>query len=185
MTEIDLATVLEAEQLPEVKVVLPASGSTVSVAAYLRREQRATRDVPRTRSCWAPNKPALAFEGVTTWAEYVIVRLLERSGWEARWIKNWSGGREFCTEPGRSRDLPQVPGNVFAALHRRAVQLRGAGSWDIFAWSGDDYLFLESKKHRSSDRLNSNQIAWLEAAIDEGFSSDQFAVVEYNVGPRL
>jgi hypothetical protein len=81
--------------------------------------------------------------------------------------------------------LPQVPGNVFAALHRRAVQLRGAGSWDIFAWSGDDYLFLESKQHRSSDRLNSNQIAWLEAAIDEGFGSDQFAVVEYNVGPRL
>jgi hypothetical protein len=74
MTEIDLAAVLEAEQLPEVKVVLPASGSTVSVAAYLRREQRAARDVPRTGSCWAPNKPALAFEGVTTWAEYVIVR---------------------------------------------------------------------------------------------------------------
>jgi hypothetical protein len=184
MTDIDLLAALQAEPRPSVEVLLPVSRRVVSVASYLRREERAPDDVVRTGSCWAPNKPALVFEGVTTWAEYVLVRLLERAGWEARWIKNWLGSREFCVEPGRRRDLPTAPAKVFTALHRRAVALRGAGSWDIFAWSGDDYLFLESKKHRSSDRLNGNQIAWLEAAIDEGFSADQFAIVEYDVGAR-
>jgi hypothetical protein len=182
--DIDLAHVLNAQPRPPVQVVLLGSGTVVSIDSYLRREQRATEDVARTGSCWAPNKPALLFDGTTTWAEYVLVRLLERAGWDARWIKNWTGGREFCLDPGRPRTLPPGPAKVFTALHARATQLRGAGSWDIFAWSGDDYLFLESKKHRSSDRLNANQIAWLEAAIDEGFSPNQFAVVEYHVAPR-
>jgi hypothetical protein len=180
-TPLDLATVLDAQERPDVGVTLPVSGAAVNIRSLLRNEQRASTVVERARSCWAPNKPALLFDGQSTWAEYVLVRLLERAGWDARWIKNWTGGREFCLDVDRPRDLPPAPAAVFARLHRRAVQLRGAGSWDIFAWSGDDYRFLESKQHRSSDRLTPNQLAWLEAALDKGFAADQFAIVEYAV----
>lgn len=185
VTPLDLARVLRAEERGAVAVALPVTGTVVSIRSFLRQEQRAADGIPRARSCWAPNKPTLLFEGAATWAEYVLVRLLEQAGWEARWIKNWSGGREFCVDVDRPRDLPPGPAEVFAALHRRAVQLRGAGSWDIFAWSADDYLFLESKQHRSGDRLNANQVTWLETAIDEGFMPEQFAIVEYDAGPRI
>lgn len=180
---LDLASVLDAIVLPEAAVVLPRSEQTVLVRSFLRHEERATADVPRTGSCWAPNKPALVFDGRVLWAEYVLVRLLERAGWEARWIKNWTGGREFCVDVDRPRPLPGTAAKVFLALHERAQQLRGAGSWDIFAWSGDEYLFLESKQHRSGDRLNANQRAWLEAGLDHGFTTDQFAIVEYDARP--
>ena len=62
--------------------------------------------------------------------------------------------------------------------------LRGAGSWDVLAWRGRDFLFLESKQYRSSDRLNNNQRAWLEeAAIHVGESPTSFVIVEYDAGP--
>lgn len=175
-----LGEILEAESQRAVPVLLPASGRNVHIRSFLRHEERAGAEIPRAGSCWAPNKPALLFDGQAIWAEFVLVRLLERAGWEARWIKNWTGGREFCLDVDRPRDLPAGPSKVFSDLHKRASILRGAGSWDIFAWSGNDYLFLESKQHRSSDKLNANQVVWLEAALDEGFTLDQFAIVEYD-----
>jgi hypothetical protein len=185
MTGLDLASVLQAEDQAPVSVLLPASAATVSIRTLLRREERAATDVPRSGSCWAPNKPSFAFEGTTTWPEFVLVRLLEHAGWDARWIRNWTGGRQFCVDVDQQRNFPPAPAAVFEALHRRAAHLRGAGTWDVFAWSGDDYLFLESKQHRSSDRLNANQIVFLEAALDEGFTVDQFAIVEYDAGPPI
>src|SRR5262245_17301112 len=103
---LDLAVALDAEARAPALVRLPVSGATVSVQSYLRREEPATEPVPRAGSCWAPNKPAILWDGQPTWAECVLVRLLERAGWDARWIKNWAGGREFCLAPDRPRDLP-------------------------------------------------------------------------------
>ena len=179
---LDLGAMLAARDGPLVNVALPLAGRTVGIRTFVRDEVRAAAPIPPCPSCWAPNKPALAFEGTTTWAEFVIVRLLERAGWDARWVRNWTGGRQFCVDVDLQRSLPPGPAEAFAAVHVRAPQLRGAGTWDVFAWSGDDYLFLESKQHRSSDRLNANQVAWLEAALDAGFSPDQFAIVEYDAG---
>ena len=181
----DLAAVLSAEERAPVSIVLPASGATVSIRTLLRREERAATDIPRAGSCWAPNKPALAFGGTTTWAEFVLVRLLEGARWDARWIRSWTGGRQFCIDVDQQRNFPPAPAAVFEALHRRAAHLLGAGTWDVFAWSGDDYLFLESRQHGSSDQLNSNQIAFLEAGLEEGFTVDQFAIVEYDAGPPI
>jgi len=169
-----LAAILQAREGSPVEVALPTSGRTVAIRTYVRDEVRAAAPIPRCPTCWAPNKPALAFEGTTTWAEFVIVRLLERAGWDARWVRNWTGGRQFCVDVDLQRALPAGPAEAFAAVHERAPQLRGAGTWDVFAWSGEDYLFVESKQ-RGSDRLNANQVAWLEAALDEGFSAEQFA----------
>jgi hypothetical protein len=183
MTSLDLAHVLRAEPLEPALVALPISGALISIPRFLRIEQRAQDPIPRTPKCWAPNKPALVFDGAVTWAEYVLVRLLEQAGWVGRWIMNWTGGREMCVDVDLPRAMPAGPAKVFDAVHQRVAQLRGAGSWDIFAWSGEEFLFLESKQYRSSDRLNANQLVWLEAAIDEGFSSEQFAIVEYDAGP--
>jgi hypothetical protein len=179
---INLASVLAARGGAPTLVRLPRSGIEVSIGTFVRDEVRAAAPVPRCPTCWAPNKPALAFEGTTTWAEHVIVRLLERAGWDGRWVRNWTGGRQLCVDVDLQRALPPGPAEAFERIHDRAPELRGAGTWDVFAWSGDDYLFLGSKEHRSSDRLNANQVAWLEAALDAGFSADQFAIVEYDAG---
>lgn len=179
---IDLESVFNATLLPDLGVVLPASGRTISIARFLRTEARADSPIKRTSSCWAPNKPAILLDGERTWAEFALVRLLERAGWEGRWIKNWTGGREFCLDVDRSSPLPAVAATSFDQIHQQAAALRGTGSWDVFAWSGRDVLFIESKQHRSSDALNLNQRTWLEAALEVGVSSSRFAVVEYDAG---
>ncbi|HEY5437203.1 MAG TPA: hypothetical protein VIK13_18385, partial [Candidatus Limnocylindrales bacterium] len=76
---IDLASVLRATLLPGLEVVLPGSGRTISIARYLRIEDRADSPIERTGSCWAPNKPAILLDGERTWAEFALVRLLERA----------------------------------------------------------------------------------------------------------
>ena len=79
-------------------------------------------------------------------AELVIVRLLERQDWEARWLKNWTGGREMCIDVGRARPLPQDVGDMLRRIDRRAAIVTGGGAWDILAWRGGEYLCIESKR---------------------------------------
>lgn len=184
MTPIDLRTILSAADLPDIHVLLPGSGQTVAIRRLLRHEVRAYSPIERAGSCWAPNKPAILLDGKKTWPEYALLRLLEQAGWEGRWVKNWGGGREFCLDVDRSSPLPPAASATFTQIHRQAVALNGAGSWDVFAWREDDRLFIESKQ-RSSDSLNLNQRAWLEAALDVGVSPSQFAVVEYDAGPPI
>ena len=175
-TQTELAQWLAADALEAHHVTLP-SGQVVEYSRLLRHEHRLPEPIARTESCWAPNKPTVDFEGTPTWAELVIVRLLERQGWEARWLKNWTGGREMCVDVGRARPLPQGVGDMLGRIDRRAAIATGGGAWDILAWRDSEYLCIESKQHRSSDRLRSTQLAWLEAAIAEGI--DGYAIVEY------
>jgi hypothetical protein len=175
----DLATWLQAERVASVVVALP-SGAEVSIPRFLRAEVRGPDRIERVPNCWAPNKPTIRFEGDETWAELVIVRLLEQERWGARWVKNWAGGREFCHAIGVPEPMPPLPSQMFDRIDRRVANHYGGGAWDVFAWRDDSYLFIESKQHRSSDKLRNGQIAWLEAGLAEGLSADSFAIVEYD-----
>ena len=176
MTE--LAALLRAEPLPPVTVTLP-NGRDVAVARLLRHEVRLPEPISRVSSCWAPNKPTLLVDGRPSWAEFAIVRQLERAGWEARWIKNWTGGREMCIDVGRAEPMPKAPQAMFDRIDRQAASRTRGGAWDVFAWRDDRYLILESKKHRSGDALRSGQVAWLAAGLAIGIPADAFAIVEY------
>ena len=56
----------------------------------------------------------------------------------ARWLKNWTGGREMCIDVGRARPLPAGSRRRHARAHRprRAAIATGGGAWDILAWRG-------------------------------------------------
>lgn len=179
----DLPRILDADPLPPIAVLLPSRHEVV-VQRLLRRETRTGDLIARQPSCWAPNKPSLIYDGTSTWAEFILVRRLEAAGWDARWIKNWTGGREFCTDVGSARPLPGPAAETIARIDRRAASASGGGAWDIVAWRGDEYLFLESKQHKSGDKLRPGQIAWLAAGLAKGFALDRFAVVEYDAGPK-
>jgi hypothetical protein len=175
----ELAQLLDADLRPAVKITT-AAGRTVEVARYLRHEVRLPSPVQRTSRCWAPNKPAIDFAGQATFAELVVVGLLKRAGWDARWIKNWGTGIEPCVAPGHRLPIPDHVVRRTQPIHSSLPHLKGAGAWDVLGWRGDELLFIESKQFRSSDRLNANQVAWLEAACQLGFPGSSFAIVEYD-----
>jgi hypothetical protein len=64
--------------------------------------------------------------------------------------------------------MPREAAAMFARVDRRAASKTGGGAWDVWAWKGNTYLFLESKQHKSGDPLRPGQVAWLEATITEG-----------------
>lgn len=177
----DLAGWLVAEPLPDATALLP-SGRSVQIARYVRRDVRAAAPIERLAPCWAPNKPPIVFEGGVTWAEFIIVRLLERNGWSGRWLLNWAGPRTPCGDVGRAERLPPEVERVVSRIDLRAGIESGGGAWDVVAWRDGETLFIESKQHRSSDRLSGTQLRWLGAALDEGFTPADFAIVEYDLG---
>ena len=89
------------------------SGRTVSITRFLRGQVRADSPIERTASCWAPNKPAIIVDGEKTWPEYALSAPAQlEPGWDGRWIKNWTGGREFCLDVDRPHlSLPLRPRN--------------------------------------------------------------------------
>jgi hypothetical protein len=184
-----LAQILDAALLSPTPARLPGSKRRVDIVALLRSEVRAVVKAARCDDCFAPNKPILKFGRRRTWAEFVVLGLLERDGWSGRWIKNWpSAGRprvQFCGAIGREAQIKDpTAAAMFATLDEAAGHPQG-GVWDIFAWWGDDYLIIESKQLGSSDHLKPKQLECLEACIRVGLPLDSFALVRYDAGPSL
>lgn len=170
-----LAGLFHAASLPATSIELPQSGQTVEIATFLREERRWREPQPESFRA-VSNKPALEFDGQPTWAEFVLLRLLERDGWEGVWVKNWHG-RAFWRDVADPVALPPSASALFDRIAARAAG-RGGGCWDIFAWRGDDVLFIESKQ-RGKDRLRDTQRTWLVSALAEGVPLSAFAIVEW------
>ena len=172
-----LRGVLEAAALPATTVVLPHSSRSVAVTTVLRREARWVGDVPESFRA-VPNKPPLIYQGRPMWAEFILLRLLERAGWSGVWVKNW-GGRAFWRDVAAPVSLPPAVGELFGLIERHTGNARG-GCWDIFAWHGDDVVFVESKQ-RAKDALRRSQELWLECAIEQGIPLSSFFVAEWTI----
>jgi hypothetical protein len=82
---------------------LAGANQKVAVLTLLRREQRWPGPPPE-RFRLVPNKPALQFKDQPTWAEFVLLRLLEGDGWNGAWVKAVHFGETwkkspFCQRP--------------------------------------------------------------------------------------
>jgi hypothetical protein len=115
-------------------------------------------------------------DGEHLFAELAILRLLERDGWEGRWIHSTSSGEisKYITE---WRDVPRQEQRSRPIQHDDARALlygiadrsgnRYGGCWSVFAWRGDSYAFFEAKRQSAKDRekLKPAVEAWVRAAL--------------------
>jgi hypothetical protein len=99
-----------------------------------------------------------------TVAEIAILHLLEADGWQGRWVNNFAPfarrfmvGLPVITEPVPLEPEPLV-------IYQQIVSRNGGigGFWDVFAWRGSDYVFVESKGR--GDTISDAQWQWLAAA---------------------
>ncbi len=170
-----LDDVLEAEVRPNTLVALPTSSKTVAIQTLRRRESPWIREVPEAFRA-VPGKPPLDFDGRPLYAEFILLRLLERAGWSGVWVKNW-GGRAFWRDLKESVALPPHEATLLRQIER-CTGGSGAGCWDIVAWRDDNVLFIESKQH-GRDALRPNQVRWLECALRQGVPLSSFAIAEW------
>jgi hypothetical protein len=162
----------------------PTLIGAVAVPTFLRRETRWTGPVPKSFAS-VHGKPPLQFEGEPVWAEFIVLRLLARAGWQRVWVKNWKG-QAFWRDVMDPVELPADQAALFARIAQNSRDMRletrkaamgrwGGGCWDVFAWRGEEVLFVESKQHKQ-DCVRETQRIWLDSARAEGVSG--FAIIE-------
>lgn len=131
-------------------------------------------------------------EGEHVLAEIAVLRLLERAGWEGRWVNTVGGKGEVWKFLTRWDDVPRdeqrnrvieeaEPRRLLGQVAARARK-RYAGCWDLFAWRGDEICFLQVKRGppKPADSVAAAQIDWLHTALllgDERVRRDSFGVV--------
>lgn len=171
-------SIFEAEERPPTLVTLPGQAQPIAVPTIVRHENRWRGELPASHRA-VPNKPAIDYQGKPLYPEFVWLRLLERAGWTGVWVKYW--GRANWTDIDSPLDLPPRQAELFEQIEALTENTRG-GCWDIFAWRGDDVLFVESKQSRT-DRVTAAQAVWLEKSLALGLGLSSFLIAEYTV-PR-
>jgi hypothetical protein len=157
-------------------VPLPGHAQPVAVPTILRNEARWSGELPDSFRA-VPNKPAIDFHGRPLYPEFVWLRLLEKAGWEGVWVKYW--GRANWIDINTPLELPKRQADLFEQIETMTGNTKG-GCWDIFAWRGDDVLFVESKQSRS-DRITIPQAVWLEKSLGLGLDISSFLIAEYTI----
>jgi hypothetical protein len=153
----------------EVSLTLPSSRQ-VDVRRISMMLTLWTGELPHTMG----GKAILDLDGESLYAELVVLRLLQRSGWEGVWV-NGSTMRVDVFGRADPVRLPPGPRSVLDLITRENGA--AAGCWDVFAWREDEVAFVECKS--PTDRLRPSQLTWLEAALRAGVPEDAFALAEW------
>ena len=125
------------------------------------------------------NKALLTFTGKRLFAELVALRMLEQEGWHGVWVDSYF--RKYRTGIPELTEPTSLPRRQEALLEkiRQKAGCRG-GCFDVFAWRGKKYRFVELKR-RGKDRIRPTQKRWLEAARHCGLKSSNFLIVEWDI----
>jgi hypothetical protein len=127
-------------------------------------------------------------------AELAILRLLERDGWEGRWIHASSSGeitkyitewRDVSRQEQRSRPIQHDGARALLYAIADRSGNRYGGCWSVFAWRGESYAFFEAKRQSAKDRekLKPAVEAWVRAALslrEQTMSPLDFAYVQWD-----
>jgi hypothetical protein len=133
-------------------------------------------------------------DGEHLFAELAVLRMLEREGWEGRWVNTQGAKGEVWKYLTRWENLPreqQRTRNIEAEDPRKVLariassrKKRYSGCWDVYAWRGDDFAFLETVRGAPNPKteVKPDEIDWLYTALlfgDERVRADSFAVVNW------
>lgn len=121
---------------------------------------------------------SVELDGEHVFAELALLRLLERAGWEGRWV-NTKGTKhgEIWKLLTRWSDVPREeqrhrpiederPRQLLTSIANANKPARWAGCWDVYAWRGEEFAFLQCKKGSPArERLGAQQEEWLRMAL--------------------
>jgi hypothetical protein len=124
-------------------------------------------------------KQILDVGGEPAFAELAILWAMRAAGWDGVWIDTYR--RKYRTCYWGVTPLRELPPERSQLLKRTYTPAGShAGAWDVYCWKGSRVLFAESKL-AGKDKLRESQRRWLAAAIEEGYSTEKFLVVEWSL----
>ena len=133
-------------------------------------------------------------DGEHLFPELAILRLLERDGWEGRWIHTTPSGeitryitewRDVPRQEQRSRPIQDDGARALLYAIADRSGNRYGGCWSVFAWRESSYAFFEAKRQNAKDKekLKSAPEAWVRAALslrEQLMSARDFALVQWD-----
>lgn len=118
-------------------------------------------------------------DGEHLFAELAVLRLLERQGWQGRWVITTGAAHgEISKLLTQWLDVPRADQKLVPIEEASARQLlagiahankpaRYAGCWGVFAWRSGEYLFLDCRRASGSkiEPVKSKQVEWMRMAL--------------------
>jgi hypothetical protein len=124
-------------------------------------------------------KIVLTLDGEPLFAELVVLRLLEKQHWYGVWVDSYR--RKYRTGLPEAAASVTLDGDREGFLQRiRDCARASSGCFDVFAWRGEEYRFVELKRARK-DRIRETQKRWLAAALRCGLKVSDLLIVEWDV----
>ncbi len=136
-------------------------------------------------------------DGEHLFPELAVLRLLEREGWEGRWVITTGAKHgEISKLLTRWQDLPRAdqrhvpiedPGarQLLAGIAHANKPARYAGCWGVFAWRAGAYLFLECRRAQGAkiEPVKAKEVEWMRMALASQpglLKPDSFAIVQWD-----
>ncbi len=136
-------------------------------------------------------------DGEHLFPELAVLRLLERAGWEGRWVITTGAKHgEISKLLTRWQDVPRadqrhVPiedagaRQLLAGIAHANKPARYAGCWGVFAWRDGAYAFLDCKRSSGPkiESVKAKQVEWMRMALASQpglLKPDSFAIVQWD-----
>lgn len=124
------------------------------------------------------NKIVLGFNGEPLFAEFIILQIFQNEGWDGVWVDTYRKKYRKDWINKKGVDLPPDKMKILNKIYNKIGSNKGC--WDIFCWKSDQIILTESK-YSKKDKLRANQINFLKAALEIGFDTKSFLLVEWSL----
>ncbi len=147
-------------------------------------------DGPAVEDTWN-GKATLDFNGEPQWGEFAVLLSLT-DGWNGYAVEVYNGLHFWKTSPFHPPDryLTLEPPQIFRTFLDTVAKANSsnqkpnyAGCWDILAWRGDEFRFIEVKRYRR-DKFRDTQYKWFESVRSAGIPASSFVIVEWVIVPE-
>jgi hypothetical protein len=135
-------------------------------------------------------------DGEHLFPELAVLRLLQKAGWNGRWVVTQGGGGEVwkyltdwsdvARDQQRTRPIEDAdPRQLLARIAGFNKPRRYRGCWDVYAWRDSEIAFVQCKRmaSRSADLINKDQQEWLRSSLyigDRRVTENSFCLLQWD-----
>ena len=179
----------------KVPITLPAGRMIHAVSGVFLRLPEWT-GAPFVDDFGRKSAAMVELDGEHLFPELAVLRLLEKDGWNGRWVSTYSAGKEVWKYLTEWKDVPRdeqrtrpiedaEPRQLIARIAGFNKPRRYKGCWDVFAWRGSEFAFFQLKRNapRAGDVIGKDQQEWFRSALYVGnrqVNEQSFCVVQWD-----
>jgi hypothetical protein len=177
----------------KVPITMPAGRMIHDVPAVFMRLPQWTGE-PFVDDFGKKSGAMIELDGEHLFAELAILRLLEKDGWNGRWVNTTGAGKEVWKFLTEWKDVPRdeqrnrpiedsEPRQYLARIAGFNKPRRYKGCWDTYAWRNSEFAFVDCKRTSANAKelVTKEKEEWLRSALYVGgITEESFCFVQWD-----